>query len=431
MTIVLQSIRRYLSLPHFEEAEKMRVAHLLHPILLLALGGTFIGALAAALLTPRTGEVSPGLFIALLMGLLVLLLLRLLQRGWVRRVSLVLLTFQLAAITFGVLRQGTLTSAVTAGYSIVIVVAGLLLGRRGTLLFTALTLLVTGALFSAEQRGLLPSDVTPLAPGGSWVVYLTIFLTLGWLLHRSALSLDEALAQARRNERARQISAQALATSAEVSRRLSMLLDQDQLLEEVVEQVQQAFDYYHVQIYLLDGQGHLSLVKGAGAIGEALLEQVHTLQVGQGLVGQAAAANQVVRVTDVSQAADWIPNPLLPATRSEIAVPIALGQQVLGVLDVQDDEVGGLEEQDAYLLRAIADQVAIALQNTQLYQQAQRQADLEARVNAISQKIQRTTTLERALEITVRELGDTLGEPVRAWVKVEHDDPSTERGPRS
>ncbi len=164
----------------------------------------------------------------------------------------------------------------------------------------------------------------------------------------------------------------ALATSTEVSRSLSTILDQKQLVTEVVEQLQSAFNYYHVHAYLLDETGeNLVLAGGTGDAGKALLKRNHKLPRGRGLVGRAAETKEAVLVPDTSQDPDWLPNPLLPETKSEIAVPIIAGEQVLGVLDAQNNVAGSLGQQDADLIRSIANQLAVALQNARLYERAE------------------------------------------------------------
>jgi sigma-B regulation protein RsbU (phosphoserine phosphatase) len=139
-----------------------------------------------------------------------------------------------------------------------------------------------------------------------------------------------------------------------------------------------------------------------------MLARGHTIPRGKGLVGRAAATNAVVLVPDVSQEEAWLPNPLLPKTQSEIAVPISMGERVLGVLDVQQDIVGGLGQSDAESLASIANQVATGLQNTRSFALAQQRAKHEALVNLITQRIQSTTTVEGAMQIAIRELGRAL-----------------------
>jgi len=202
----------------------------------------------------------------------------------------------------------------------------------------------------------------------------------------------------------------ALETSTEVSRRLSTILDQDTLVKEVVEQLVTAFDYYYAHIYLFDeAKETLVMVGGTGEAGQTMLARGHTIPKGAGLVGRAGETNAGVLVPDTSQEEGWLPNELLPETRSEIAVPISTGDEVLGVFDVQHSVVNGLTEDAAGLMQALASQVAISLQNTRTYEQSRSQAELESLVNVIGQKIQRTTSMEETLQTAIRELGTAIG----------------------
>jgi GAF domain-containing protein len=111
----------------------------------------------------------------------------------------------------------------------------------------------------------------------------------------------------------------------------------------------------------------------------------------------------------VTKEEGWLPNPLLPETRSEAAVPIAIGNQILGVLDVQQNVVNGLGEDDISLLQSLAGQVAITLQNARTFEETTAKAKREALINTIGQKIQRAPTVEDTLKIAIRELGSAIG----------------------
>lgn len=215
-----------------------------------------------------------------------------------------------------------------------------------------------------------------------------------------------------------------LETTFAISRRLSTILDPQTLVLNVVEQLREAFGYYHVHIYLFDDvREYLVMMGGTGDVGQQLLARNHRIPRDRGLVGRAARTNLLVHVPNTRQDATWLPNPLLPDTQAEIAVPVAVGDEVLGVLDVQQNTPNAFSESDVEILQAIANQVAVGLQNARSYEVARRRAEREAALNEMARQIQATTSLDGALKVAARELAHTL-KAHRAGVHLNPSDPS-------
>ncbi len=181
---------------------------------------------------------------------------------------------------------------------------------------------------------------------------------------------------------------QQLQTALDVSHRLVGILDLSDLLRQVVILTKETFNYYHVHIYLREDQT-LLMAEGYGEAGAEMKRQGHhiALDAPQSLVARAARERQVITVENVRADPFWLPNPLLPDTHSEMAVPVLLGDEVVGVLDVQSEKVGGLTQEDRATLLLLANQVAIAVRNARAFAQTQ-----EALYEA--QRLQRLYTTE-------------------------------------
>ncbi len=199
---------------------------------------------------------------------------------------------------------------------------------------------------------------------------------------------------------------------SEVGTATSTILNADQLLQEVVDLTKERFNLYHSHIYLLDEAGeNLVLASGAGEPGRVMVAEGRSIPLDreQSLVARAAREQQGVTVNDVTQAADFLPNPLLPDTRSELAVPMIVAGNVIGVFDIQSDQVGRFTESDVNIQTTLAAQLATSIQNVRSFERSKTQADFESLVNTIGQKIQRASTVEDTLQVAIRELGTALG----------------------
>ncbi|NJN95800.1 MAG: GAF domain-containing protein [Anaerolineales bacterium] len=164
----------------------------------------------------------------------------------------------------------------------------------------------------------------------------------------------------------------ALETGAEISRQLTAILDLDELLNYVVNRVQSEFKLYHTHIYLLDEPGeNLVMVAGYGEVGRQLKERGHHLPAGYGIVGTVASTNEHFLSNNVNEVLNFVRNQLLPHTNSELAVPLRKGEQVLGVLDVQSEQINRFTQEDVSLLQSIANQTAVAISNARLLTETQ------------------------------------------------------------
>jgi GAF domain-containing protein/CHASE3 domain sensor protein len=163
---------------------------------------------------------------------------------------------------------------------------------------------------------------------------------------------------------------------ARLSESLSSILNLEDLLHEVVNQVRNSFNYYYAHIYLLnETENRLVVFAGTGSAGAKMQTDGYSIPVNTptSLVARAARTGQTVHTSDVRQTIDWLPNPLLPDTASEIAVPImqASTGKVVGVLDVQQNRIAGFDESDISLLRSLANHVAVAINNARLFEQVE------------------------------------------------------------
>jgi len=189
--------------------------------------------------------------------------------------------------------------------------------------------------------------------------------------------------------------AQELETISEVSRIIATEQNLNKVLPLVTRLVSERFNYYHTGIFLLDEAQTYAVLRATNSEGgQRMLERGHKLEVGQtGIVGFVAQKGIPRIALDVGDDAVFFNNPDLPNTRSEIALPLKIREKTIGVLDVQSTEPGAFTQATSNTLSILADQVAIAIENTRLISETQR-ALSEARSlysQFVSQKWEKTS----------------------------------------
>ncbi|MBI5568126.1 MAG: GAF domain-containing protein [Chloroflexi bacterium] len=162
-----------------------------------------------------------------------------------------------------------------------------------------------------------------------------------------------------------------LRASADVGRAAASILDTDQLLSQIVNLIVDRFGLYYAAVFTLDETGQYAVLREAtGDAGRALKEKHHRLEVGgNSMVGSAVAERKAHIALDVGTEAVRFANPLLPDTRSEIALPLMVGDRVLGALDAQSTRAAAFDGASAAVLQSMADQIAVALSNAEQFRQ--------------------------------------------------------------
>ena len=468
-------LKRFLTTPAFEDEEKRRAAGLLHVILLTLLGVSII-LLGAAIIAvtgvlPVLAVLQRDVFVRRMGVLLALILLPLggeflMRRGHIRLASIFLSGLLWLTFAFAMVIGGGVRIPAFGGFMVLIVIMGLLLGRRAGAFAAGWSILTGLGFLIAELEGSLSMPETPVTPALAWIVNSLFFVFVAVLLnladrgineaieragrHQQELiesnrqlqavqaSLEERVAertreleattaalgagsseledalvelqrrekeledavrlqeQARRrqqeinrelemaNESTRRRSAQLQAT-AEVGRAIAQVRDPDELLPQVTELISRHFGFYHAGIFLVDEARRYAVLRAANSQGgQRMLARGHRLPVGeQGIVGYVTGSGRPRVALDVGADAVFFDNPDMPETRSEMALPLRRGGEIIGALDVQSTQAGAFDDQDVAVLQTLADQISIALENAELFAQAQ---DALAKAEAVHQQ---------------------------------------------
>ncbi|KAA3643457.1 MAG: GAF domain-containing protein [Chloroflexi bacterium] len=163
-----------------------------------------------------------------------------------------------------------------------------------------------------------------------------------------------------------------LETAAEIARDASSTLDMEILLNNAVNLIRERFGFYHASIFLIEGRQAI-VNASTGEAGKQLIESGHSLALeeGKSVVGHVCYTGEPLVINDTTQAETHRPHPLLPDTRAELAIPLKIGERVTGAMDVQSTDVNAFSDEDIIVLRTLADQIAVAVDNARSFQVTQ------------------------------------------------------------
>lgn len=200
-------------------------------------------------------------------------------------------------------------------------------------------------------------------------------------------------------------------TASEIAREISSALNLDELLLKAVDLIRDRFDFYHAAIFLIEPGENIAVIREATGEAGAQLKRIgHKLAVGsKSIVGFVAGQGDPLVVNDITKDATHLPNPMLPDTRAEAAIPLKIGERILGVLDVQSTIPYSFSSKDISTFQTLADQLAIAVNNTELFAEIQEHLSQHRLLHHITTSAASGTTLEEALNSAVKGLQVTLG----------------------
>ncbi len=198
---------------------------------------------------------------------------------------------------------------------------------------------------------------------------------------------------------------------SDVSAQIANVLDLNELTERVTQLIQRTFQYYYVAIFTLqDRSGTLRFRASAAALkqGRRRAHVALDVEIGQGLIGQAAATGERVIVPDVRKDSRYRFIDALPKTRSEAVIPLKIEDRVLGILDVQSDQAEAFHPNDLLVLNALADTIARAVEGAHLYHELQRRSDHLALIadvgKSVSSSLELNTLMQNVSDLIQRRI---------------------------
>jgi GAF domain-containing protein len=200
----------------------------------------------------------------------------------------------------------------------------------------------------------------------------------------------------------------------EVSTQIASVLNVDELAMRVTELIQKTFHYYYVAIFTLKPNSQALRYRASATVprkGKKKASVALEVELGQGLIGEAAAHGEQIICSDVRTDPRFRFIDSLPETQSEVVIPLRMEDRVLGVLDVQSDKLNAFHRNDLLVLQALADNVARAVESAHLYGDLRRRANQLTLIAEVSKSVTSTLDLSKLMNDAAALIHDRFGYP--------------------
>ncbi len=351
--------------------------------------------------------------------------------AWMRETNFRIRSVALyAGLTFAGLDQLFFNGPLSGSLLILAIVPLLLtihMGSRLGLVALLSTLTCAGAVLYGRTLVFPAEIIGTVSP--NWVFILVVAILFALIALAGQLSLDRLVQQMSLAKNRENALTLALAHEAEhfkervasrtatikisslISQHIAAVLDEQQLIRDTLTLLQEHKDYLHMSIFLKDDFVDFETLFLAFDIdrnGQSVIPKGYRLPQKTGLMGKVFEEKRAFWVTDLPDSDYVVPGDPSPLSDSEMAVPIKLGDTILGVVDVRQDTSRNLNLDDAFLLESVADQLSVGIRNARLYARAKKQAHQQILVNSVREELQSASTIAEAVKIAGNILSNEL-----------------------
>lgn len=391
--------------PDLEDPAARRIGRGLHSLALAGLGVSMLYWLSLVIFPGSQPSVNPILAVAI--HLIIIIFLKSIPIAWMARAYVAALWLLLAYSAFN---NGGLASPLFLSLFLVVMIAGVLFNLRTSLAIAAASALYGIALYIFATRQLLPVSPAPRQID-LLILVILIFTFAAVIIYVALRDLTQVLSSTRVSHLALRERAVGLEAAAEVGRAAASFHSLDELLPTVTSLIGERFGFYHVSIYLHDRSGRRLVMRASNSpAGQKMIAEGHTYNTGDhGIISQVGFTGQPHVSPDTANDPLHRPNLLLPHTRSEMALPLIAGSTQYGVLDVQSDQPNSLSPESIKFLSVLADQVAIAIQNAFLLDEARERNRLLASLTRVGSALTASIDLQSLLDTICLETKTVFG----------------------